>query len=141
VTIRPATAADASDLARLLTELGHATTAEEVTRRWPAFTASGNRVIVAMLADGTVAGAATLHQTVVLQRPKPVGRITALVVGESARGHGIGRALVAAAEAALVASGCGLIEVTSNVARAGAHAFYLHLGYDQTSVRFSKLLG
>lgn len=91
-------------------------------------------------ADGTLAGAVTLHQMVVLHRPTPVGRITALVVDDSVRGQGIGRALVAAAEQALADSGCGLLEITSNERLADAHAFYAHLGYERTSVRFAKLL-
>lgn len=47
-------------------------------------------------------GAITLHRMVVLHRAKPVGRITSLVVDPAARGRGLGRALVLAAEAALV---------------------------------------
>ena len=78
---------------------------------------------------------------VVLHRPMPVGRITALVVDDSARGQGLGRALVAAAEAALAGSGCGILEITSNMRFAEAHAFYEHLGYERTSVRFAKVLG
>jgi GNAT superfamily N-acetyltransferase len=83
----------------------------------------------------------TLHRTQVLHRPKPVGRITALVVDPSVRGQGIGRALVAAAEDALASAGCGVIEVTTNAARSDAHAFYRRLGYDQSSVKFTKTVG
>jgi GNAT superfamily N-acetyltransferase len=95
---------------------------------------------VAARADGTLAGAVTLHQMIVLHRLRPVGRITALVVDAPDRGRGIGRALVAAAEAALARSGCGLLEITSNVRLAEAHAFYEHLGYERTSFRFAKVL-
>jgi GNAT superfamily N-acetyltransferase len=139
-TIRPAAATDAAELARLVTALGHPTTAAELVERWVPWTANGNTALVAVMPDGALAGVATLHQMVVLHRPKPVGRITALVVDASARGQGIGRALVAAAEALLVDAGCGLLEITSNVRLTEAHSFYGHLGYEQTSLRFAKAL-
>jgi ribosomal protein S18 acetylase RimI-like enzyme len=75
----------------------------------------------------------------VLHRPKPVGRITSLVVDPSARGQGLGRALVQAGEAALVQAGCGLLEVTSHARRTDAHDFYRHLAYERTSLRFAKV--
>jgi GNAT superfamily N-acetyltransferase len=77
----------------------------------------------------------------VLHRPKPVGRITALVVDAPVRGQGIGRALVAAAEEALARAGCGLLEITSHERLVDAHAFYERLGYQRTSVRLAKVLG
>jgi GNAT superfamily N-acetyltransferase len=72
---------------------------------------------------GTLAGLATLGRMVVLHRPKPIGR-----------------AVLAAAEEALAPAGCGLLEITSNMRFAAAHRFYNHLGYEQTSMRFAKVL-
>jgi len=83
-------------------------------------------------------GVLTLHITPVLHRAGPVGRLTMLVVDESARGEGIGRALVTAAEAYFAERGCALVEVTSNKRRTDAHAFYERLGYQGTSERFAK---
>ena len=120
-TIRPAVATDASELARLVTALGHPTTVSELVDRWGPWTTAGNTALVAVMPDGALAGVATLHQTVVLHRPEPVGRITALVVDASVRGQGIGRSLVAAAESLLANAGCGLLEITSNVRLTEAH--------------------
>ena len=89
-------------------------------------------------ASVTLVGAVTLHSMRVLHRPKPVGRITSLIVDERARGSGLGRALMDAAERALSERGCGLVEVTSHVRRTEAHTFYGHLGYERTSHRFAR---
>ena len=141
LSIRRATAADAAEIARLMTVLGHPSTAAEVAARWPAFVAQGNTAVVAARDDGTLGGVATLHRTAVLHRPKPVGRVTALVVDEALRGQGVGRRLMAAAEEELRGAGCGLLEITSNARRLDAHAFYERLGYERTSVRLVKTIG
>lgn len=138
--VRAANEGDVLALARLLTMLGHPTAAEDIAMRWKEWRSAGNSALVVAKADGTLAGAVTLHQMVVLHRPKPVGRITSLVVDDSVRGRGIGRALVAAAEEALASLGCGLIEITSNARLTDAHGFYAQLGYEQTSLRFAKVL-
>ena len=74
-----------------------------------------------------------------VHRPKPVGRIPILVVDKGARKHNIGRMLVEAVEQWCRDQGCGLIEVTSNDRRAEAHAFYRHMGYERSSIRFFKI--
>jgi GNAT superfamily N-acetyltransferase len=139
-TIRAAVLADADELSRLFTALEHPTRAAEITARWAQWAAEGNDALVADRGDGTLAGLATLHRTRVLHRPAPVGRITALVVDAAERGRGIGRALVAAAEERLTRDGCILLEITSNLRRADAHAFYERIGYARTSVRLARTL-
>lgn len=138
--VRAAAVSDASELARLLTLLGHPTAAEDITQRWSDWHTAGNSALVVPAAVGGLAAAVTLHRMTVLHRPHPVGRITALIVDEPGRGRGMGRTLVGAAEAALAEAGCGLLEITSNVRFALAHTFYEHLGYQRTSVRFAKTL-
>jgi len=136
--IRAARLDDAAELARLFSELGHPATEHEIRTRWKTWEGDGNVGIVVEGAGGTLIAAATLHRTVVLHRPKPIGRISALIVDSRHRGEGIGRALVAHAERRFRDEGCGSLEVTSNMRRTDAHAFYQHLGYDLTSARFLK---
>jgi GNAT superfamily N-acetyltransferase len=66
----------------------------------------------------------------------------ALVVDERARGAGVGRELVASAEAWAVARGCRRLTVATRITRERAHRFYLREGFslDKTSHVFQKPL-
>ena len=139
-TIRSAAERDAPELARLFTALGHPAGGDDIVARWGSWHAAGNSALVAARLDGTLAGVATLHHTHVLHRPRPVGRITALIVDEPDRGRGIGRDLVRRSEKLLTDAGCGLLEITSNARLVDAHEFYRRLGYEETSARFMKKL-
>ena len=99
--------------------------------------AEGRVVLVAELADAVV-GCLSTSVMRVLHRPALVGRISMMVVDEALRGRGIGALLVRAAEQALAAQGCYMIEVTSHMRRTAAHRFYERLGYAKTSVRLAK---
>jgi ribosomal protein S18 acetylase RimI-like enzyme len=139
VEIRIARPEDAPALADLIAELGYAATHQLVAERLRRLEQSGETVLVLAL-DGDVVGFVTLHVTPVLHRPTAVGRMTALIIAGRARGHGLGRELVAAAEQHLAQAGCALVEVTSNNKRTDAHAFYQRLGYTETSRRFYREL-
>lgn len=145
VEVREATQTDAAEVVRLLAQLGHEQPGGDPAARLESFLGQGERVLVAGRAPATpgspLVGVVTLHVTPVMHRPGPIGRLTAVVVDEGARGKGVGRALVAAAEAVLLARGCAMIEITSNRKRTDAHAFYERLGYTITSFRFAKQLG
>ena len=136
LVLRDARPKDAEAIAALIAGLGYEAGPAEVRRRLAALAKAGQQAIVAE--KGEVVGALTTSTMIVLHRPKPVGRISMLVVAEAARGGGIGAALVAEAEKVLAAKGCGLVEVTSNMKRLRAHGFYEKLGYARTSYRFAK---
>ena len=110
-----------------------------MAERLAAMDAEGFTVLVAER-DGAVAGCLSTSTMRVLHRPAPVGRISMMVVDEDLRGRGIGAALVRAAEEALAAQSCYMVEVTSNARRTEAHRFYERLGYERTSVRLAKEL-
>lgn len=137
--IRRAGGGDAEALARLIGQLGYEVSAGEVVDRLALMEAEGRAVLVAER-GGAVAGCLTTSVMRVLHRPAPVGRISMMVVEEALRGQGIGAALVRAAEEALAAQGCYMVEVTSNLKRTEAHRFYEKLGYERTSLRLAKEL-
>jgi GNAT superfamily N-acetyltransferase len=137
--IREAKPTDAERLAELIHELGHEIGEKQVRRNLAALKKTGETPLVVTL-DKAVVGMCGVGRRVVIHRPAPLGRITALVVAKEAQDQGLGRMLVEAAEAWMRDEGCQLVEVTSNDRRAAAHAFYRHMGYERSSIRFFKKL-
>ena len=137
--VREAKDADVPRLVELIHELGHEIDEKAVRKNLKALKKSGEAPLVATL-DKKIVGMCGVGARVVIHRPAPLGRITALVVAKEAQRHGIGRMLVEAAEKWMRKRGCQLVEVTSNDRRAEAHAFYRHLGYERSSIRFFKKL-
>jgi ribosomal protein S18 acetylase RimI-like enzyme len=137
--LRDAKPGDAAALVKLMGLLDHKVGEKGVKTRIAALSRDKLAPIVATL-DKKVVGLIGIHRMVTIHREQPVGRITILVVAEEARDQGIGKMLVAAAEQRLKKLGCGMVEVTSNDRLAKAHAFYRHMGYERTSIRFFKKL-
>jgi ribosomal protein S18 acetylase RimI-like enzyme len=138
LVLRDARPKDAEAIAGLIAALGYEVGAADARKRLAILVKAGQQALIAE--KGGIVGVLTTSMMTVLHRPKPVGRISMLVVAEGARGGGIGGALVAEAEKRLAAKGCGLVEVTSNRQRLRAHTFYERLGYERTSYRFAKVL-
>jgi GNAT superfamily N-acetyltransferase len=137
--LRDAKPGDAARIVELIQFLGHQVSEKQVKKNLAALKKLGETPLVATL-EKKVIGLVGLHRMVTVHRPAPVGRIPVLVVAEEVQGLGLGRMLVEAAEQWCRKKGCQLIEVTSNDRRAEAHAFYRHMGYERTSIRFFKKL-
>lgn len=138
--VREAMAVDAPQVAELICQLGYPETEADVAARMAALDPARTRVLVAEL-SGRVVGCLTISIMHVLHRPRPVGRISMMVVAEGLRGQRIGEQMVRAAEQRLAEAGCGLVEVTSNEKRVDAHRFYQRLGFQRTSLRFARDVG
>jgi GNAT superfamily N-acetyltransferase len=137
--LREAKASDAARIVELINELEHETDEKAVRKNIAKLKKAGELPLVATLGNQVV-GLIGRHLMVTIHRPTPVGRIPILVVASAARGQNIGRMLVDAVEQWSREQGCALIEVTSNDRRTAAHAFYRHMGYERTSIRFAKKL-
>lgn len=137
--IREAKPSDAARLTELIGTLEHDIDEKTVGKNLARLKKAGELPLVATL-DKQVVGLCGVHKMVAIHRPTPVGRIQILVVAAKAQRGGIGRMLVEAAEKWCRDAGCELVEVTSNDRLTAAHAFYRHMGYERSSIRFFKKL-
>jgi GNAT superfamily N-acetyltransferase len=140
LAIREASLDDASSLAALVTQLGYPATSNEISERLAYWLPDPMSVILVAEADERVVGSLSLHAIPYLERTGRWARIESLVVDESARGTGTGRALIAAAEQTARRWDCLTMEVTSLRSRADAHAFYRHLGFSDVCDQSGRFL-
>ena len=124
-------------MAELIGQLEFSVDEAGVAERLATLAEQGEPVLLAD-AGGEVRGLLDWHVMPTIHRPRPVGRVVALVVADGQRGKGIGRALVKEAERRMRARGCEKMEVTSNLRLADAHRFYEGLGLERSSYRFAK---
>jgi GNAT superfamily N-acetyltransferase len=140
--IRPAHATDAADIARLTTELGYPTAADEMKARLDTLLPRDSQYIaVAELSSEIVGWVAVEHRMLLESGDR--AEIVGLVVSSSSRRAGVGSALVREAEDWVLQRGLRAIGVRSNVARIEAHPFYEGLGYvrAKTQHAYRKELG
>ena len=137
--LREAKPSDSERIVELIRELGHEIDEKSVRKNLKALGKADELPIVATL-EKQVVGLIGIHMMRTIHRPAPVGRIPVLVVAREAQELGIGRMLVEEVERRLKKAGCRIVEVTSNDRRGAAHAFYRHMGYERTSIRFFKKL-
>jgi GNAT superfamily N-acetyltransferase len=139
LTIRDAQAADAAQIAALLTQLGYPTQPSAVEARLERLAVVGDRVLVADL-EGRAVGLGHLQVAPAIERERPAAKIGALVVDEGHRGQGVGRALMQALEDEARLRGCELLFLTTAERRDDAHAFYERVGLELTGRRYGRTL-
>jgi GNAT superfamily N-acetyltransferase len=142
VLVRPMTTEDLPTIQVLLLQLGYDMKPEEVRRRYDAVAGSADHTL--MIADqaGRVVAFCHAYARPALDKP-PEAVVQALVVDQACRGSGVGRIMMAAAEAWATERGFTSVALASHVSRADAHAFYQSIGYRQTATShlFRKLVG
>lgn len=117
--------------------------AEQAVRSWVADSLDAadpaKRPVVVAVADETVVGFVTVGT-----RPHWAGEVDAyvgeLIVDEQATGHGVGRALMAAAEGWARDAGHRRLSIETGAANVVARDFYAALGYADEEVVLSREL-
>ena len=128
--VREARMEDAGTLAVLATQLGYPSSAGEIAARLQRIASEKDHVVlVAEGENGKPCGFADVASAIALQSG-PRAELVGLVIEEAARGHGIGRLLVAEAEQWAAAHGFAKLCVRCNVVRTRTHRFYEGLGFE-----------
>ncbi len=143
LSIRAARNDDAESLAALATQLGYPTDTETMRRRLDRVRELRvGEVFVGTDASGRVVGWAHGVPRLGLE-DEPYVELAGLVVDESARGGGVGAALLRAVEAWTRDQGYARVRVRSNAIRERAHRFYLREGYSEAKQQklFNKIVG
>lgn len=143
--VRAASAEDWAAVAKLLAELGRPQalgTPEEPLLREVFLRYLERPDAVALVAevDGGVVGFVDMELRTRLNFSRPQAWIPDLVVAETRRSGGVGRALLDRAEQIARERNCWGMTLESATWRTRAHAFYLREGWAQTGASFTKNL-
>ena len=128
VRLRPMTRSDMRRCRTLLTQLGYEMTEAELERRFDEVSSAPEHSLLVAETAGQVVGLMHVFARPALENPREAV-VQAIVVDEGLRRAGVGRLLMAAAEHWASERGCRSVVLSSNIARAPAHAFYAALGY------------
>lgn len=135
--VRPAAEADAEAIAALLTDEGYPAGPSDIVERLTRFASAHSQVLVAEH-DGAVLGFVAFHALPRFEHDDRIVRILALVVDAGARERGVGRSLMAAAEAAATDLGAAFMEVTAGHHRQDAKRLYRSAGYDASVAAYLR---
>jgi GNAT superfamily N-acetyltransferase len=97
--------------------------------------------LVAVDDDGEVVGFCSLHFRKRLNYTTPEAWVPDLIVSETVRRKGIGKALLEHAENRAIERGCWALSLESAYHRVEAHRFYAAFGMRDAAKAFHKLLG
>jgi GNAT superfamily N-acetyltransferase len=139
--IRRARLSDASEIGRLLHQLGYPVAPDFVHRQMIALLNDQNEDLLVAEADDTnVIAFLAMHCVPQIAVEGGFARISYLCVDKEIRSKGIGKELER--EACRLASerGCDRIELHCHARRTDAHGFYAHQGYTESPKYFVKSL-
>ena len=135
-TIRAGRVPDARGIAQLSAQLGYEVAVSEAEERLSRILTRQDQQFLVADIDARVVG--WTHAVIVdyVDSERWV-RIAGLVVDRHHRRMGIGRALLARAEAWAAGQGCSFVRLTSSSTRTAAHRFYEEVGYTKIKTQFS----
>jgi ribosomal protein S18 acetylase RimI-like enzyme len=140
VVVREATIADSDGIARLVSDLGYATSSSQMSVRLESIIRDEDYQTLVACDRDAIVGVVGTRIGPHYESDGLYGQIMALAVSRVRQRGGIGRMLMQAAETTLVRRGARVSVVTSGNHRTDAHAFYEKNGYAFTGRRFTKSL-
>ena len=140
LTIRVAELDDAAALAVLMCELGYETTQSEMRVRLERIATDDRFRTFVAVCDNKVCGMIGTLASPSYEHNDIGGRILALVTLGTMRRHGIGCALLAAAEKDFARRGIWRVALNTRLTRDEAHKFYESRGFERNGWRFVKQL-
>jgi GNAT superfamily N-acetyltransferase len=135
ISVRPATTNDAAEIARLSTELGYPSSAEQIEVRLSFLLPHPDQFVAVAEHTGPALVGWVAAESRLLLESGWRAEITGLVVEAAARRCKVGARLVAAVESWAAARDYASIVVRSNASRSESHPFYLARGYSQTKTQ------
>jgi GNAT superfamily N-acetyltransferase len=132
---------DAEEAAELCSQLGYPSSPDDLRKRIDEASRSSDNITFCALLNGRIVGWIDASIERHLQSPASA-IIGGLVVRDSSRGFGVGKRLCLEVERWARGKSIPLVRVRSQIAREGAHRFYLREGYRnvKTSFVFEKPL-
>ena len=140
VLLRRPTLDDTDAVVGLLGELGYPDESG-VGERIAAWLADPVSDLTVVEDDGVLVGLVAVTAQPSFHHAEPLAVVVSLVVSSRARGGGVGRRLVDAAERFARECGCTSMQLSSGLWRPEAHAFYRRLGFTdrgETHVRYAR---
>jgi GNAT superfamily N-acetyltransferase len=136
VSIRTARASDARQIAELTVQLGYEVDGSAVAERLSRFLSRRDQEFLVAEHDGRILGwvQALIAESI---ETGPFVLIAGLVVAGSHRRQGIGRLLMAQAEAWAMKHGHSIVRLWSSATRTAAHRFYEALGYTNLKTQYA----
>lgn len=137
--IRPGLLSDANELARLMGDLGYATTPAQMEMRLGTIARDPQyKTFVAENKDHLI-GMIGVRTGMSYERDGVIAQIVTLVVDAAFRGQGIGKRLVNVAEEWARTQSANKLLVTTSINRTQTHRFYQSTcGLEKTGYRFAK---
>ncbi len=141
MNIRPAEKKDAKTIFGFIQELEEAAFDYLLFQQYYAMNlANENYIYLVAEVGDEVVGYISCHGQILLHHVDKVFEIHELFVKENYRKVNIGKRLVESLEAWLRRKSYRLLEVTPNIKRVHAHRFYVNNGFEQTHLKFTKIL-
>ncbi|MGQ8872956.1 GNAT family N-acetyltransferase [Paenibacillus sp. TSA_86.1] len=140
--IRECELRDAEAVTGLMREVSYPTTTNVMKERIEGLESNPNACMLVAEVDEQIIGVIGLQCVQSHAYPEPAAQITSLIVGQEHRGSGIGRRLMARAEAWGKKQGGKQLFVTgaNREVTSTTYSFYEHIGFQKRGYRFSKVL-